>query len=83
MNTSSLYLDRSVFSGHTCGAIDGESNTEVKVSRHECIILSHCDTLSRSPLLKLRIGHYDKMAVGARTINAIYRLRGKMVESLR
>lgn len=83
MNTSSLYLDRSMFSGHTCGAIDGDSNTKVKVSHHECIILSHCDTLSRSLLLKLQIGHYNKMAVGARTINAIYRLCDKMVESLR
>lgn len=83
MNTSSLYLDHSMFSGHTCRAIDGESNTKVKVSHHECIILSHCDTLSRSLLLKLQIGHYDKMAVGARTTNAIYSRCGKMVESLR
>lgn len=72
-----------MFSGHTCRATDGESNTKVKVSHHECIILSHCDTLSHSLLLKLQIGHYDKMAVGDCTIKAIYSLCGKMVESLR
>lgn len=45
MNISSLYLDHSVFSGHTWSrAVDGESNTEVKVGCNDCIILFHCDT---------------------------------------
>lgn len=45
MNISSLYLDHSVFSGHTWSrAVDGESNTEVKVGCKDCIILLQCDT---------------------------------------
>lgn len=47
MNISSLYLDHSVFSGHTCGGIDGESNAEVKVSCYGYIVLLHGGTESQ------------------------------------
>ena len=69
MNVSSLYLDRLVFSGHTCGAIDGESNAEVKVSRSACIVLSRCDTESqpavKTPGQSLGHNHSLKCLEGA------------------
>ena len=60
MNISSLYLDRSVFSGHTCRATDGESNAEVKVSPCACIVLVCCDTESQPGVKKKNPPDYSQ-----------------------
>lgn len=56
MNISGLYFDRCVFSGHTCGAIDGDSTIEVKVSHR--IVLMQRVTMNQSLLVSGR--HYEQ-----------------------
>lgn len=59
MNISSLYLDHSVFSGHTWNrAVDGESNTEVKVGCSDFIILSDCDNEPQPAVKTFQTGHH-------------------------